>query len=137
MSREAVEVVRAVYDAAGRRDFPAVLALYHPDVEWDFSRSPVAGTLGRNVYRGHDGLRRWWGEWREAWESYQDGYDELIDAGDRVISVTVSRGRGRTSGAEIGWRQYGVWTVREGKVTRVVWLATREEALEAAAAPPQ
>jgi ketosteroid isomerase-like protein len=132
MSRENVEIVRNLYEAVARRDSEAVLALYDPDVEWDFSRSPVGGALERKVYRGHEGLRRWWGEWREAWEAYQDGYDELIDAGEHVISVTVSRGRGRTSGAELGWRQYGVWTINEGRVTRVVWLRTREEALEAA-----
>jgi ketosteroid isomerase-like protein len=131
MSRENVELVRKVYDAVGRRDFAAVLTLYHPDVEWDFSRSPAGGALGRKVYRGHEGLRRWWDEWREAWDDYQDGYDELMEAGEHVISVTVSRGRGRMSGAELGWRQYGVWTIHDGKVTRVVWLATREEALEA------
>jgi ketosteroid isomerase-like protein len=132
MSRENVEIVRRVYEGVARHDFAAVLALYDPDVEWDFSRSPVGGTLGRKVYRGHEGLRRWWGEWREAWEIYQDDYDELTDAGEHVISVTVSRGRGRASGAELGYRQYGVWTIHEGKVTRVVWLGTREEALEAA-----
>jgi hypothetical protein len=29
----------------------------------------------------------------------------------------------------------GVWTLRDGKITRVVWFATREEALEAAGLP--
>ena len=28
--------------------------------------------------------------------------------------------------------QYAVWTIRNGKVVRVVWFPTREEALEAA-----
>ena len=131
MSQENVEIVRSVYDAVARRDFGAVLALYDPDVEWDFSASPLGGALGGTIYHGHEGLRRWWREWREAWEDYEDTYDELIDAGEHVISVTVSRGRGRTSGADIGYRQYGVWTIKAGKVTRVAWLRTREEALEA------
>jgi ketosteroid isomerase-like protein len=91
--------------------------------------------LERKIYRGHEGLREWWREWREAWEDYADGYEELIDAGDHVISVTVSRGRGHASGAELGFRQYGVWTIHEGKVTRVVWLQSREEALAAAGRP--
>jgi ketosteroid isomerase-like protein len=135
MSRESVEIVRQVYDAVARRDFAAVLTLYDPDVEWDFSRSPISGALERKIYRGHEGLRQWWREWREAWDDYDDGYEELIDAGDHVVSVTVSRGRGQASGAELGFRQYGVWTIREGKVTRVVWLQSREEALEAAGRP--
>ncbi len=102
MSRQNVEIVRKVYDAVARRDFAAVTALYDQDVEWDFSASPGRAAMGGTVYHGHEGLRRWWREWREAWEDYEDAYEDLIDAGEHVISVTVSRGRGRTSGADIG-----------------------------------
>ena len=75
-----------------------------PDVEWDASQT---GTPG--------------------------GSEELIDAGKQVVSVSTMRGRGRASGAEVTSRRYsGVWTIREGRVTRVVWFPTRAEALEAA-----
>lgn len=38
------------------------------------------------------------------------------------------------SGAEVALTQMaGVWTIRDGKVVRVVWFASREEALEAVA----
>ena len=40
MSQANVELVQEIYDAVARRDRETVLALYHPDVEWDFSRSP-------------------------------------------------------------------------------------------------
>ena len=132
MSRENVELVRRVYEAVGRNDGATVLELYAPDVEWDFSRSPIAAALEHKVYRGHEGLRRWWHEWREAWDSYEDCYLELIDAGDQVISVVASRGQGRASGIEVEYKQHGVWTIRLGKVLRVAWFESREEALEAA-----
>jgi ketosteroid isomerase-like protein len=46
--------------------------------------------------------------------------------------VTV-RGRGRASGIEVEARSgAAVWTMREGKIVRVVWFPTRAEALEAA-----
>jgi ketosteroid isomerase-like protein len=45
MSQANVELVRRVYDAAARRDANAVLALYDPDVEWDWTR--VSGLFGR------------------------------------------------------------------------------------------
>jgi ketosteroid isomerase-like protein len=38
MSRENVEVVQRLFDAIGRRDSEAVLALYDPEIEWDASR---------------------------------------------------------------------------------------------------
>jgi ketosteroid isomerase-like protein len=57
---------------------------------------------------------------------------ELIDAGEQVIAVLSVRGRGRVSGIELEYRPAGVWTLRQGKVVRVVWFPTRDEALEAA-----
>jgi ketosteroid isomerase-like protein len=59
MSRENVEVVRRVYDAAGRRDTATVLSLYDPDVEWDGSRIRWAEVLpGTAKFQGHEELRR-------------------------------------------------------------------------------
>jgi ketosteroid isomerase-like protein len=71
--------------------------------------------------------------WYEAWDDLIDVCDEIVDAGDYVVSVSTMRARGRISGAEVTSRRYsGVWTIDDGRVTRVVWFATREEALEAA-----
>jgi ketosteroid isomerase-like protein len=66
------------------------------------------------------------------WEGFEDDLEELIDAGDHVISVVTSRGRGRASGVEVEWAgNAGVWTIRNGKVVRVVWFSSRKDALEA------
>ena len=132
MSQESVEVVRAVYEAVGRRDSAAVLALYDAEVEFDTARVPSVGLVGGDVYRGHDGLRRWFREWNEAWEAYGDEVEELIDAGTHVISVVKRRGRGRVSGVDVEWQYVGVWTIRDGKIVRVAWCSSRGEALEVA-----
>jgi uncharacterized protein len=131
MSEENVEIVRRVYDAAARRDTATVLALYDPDVEWDSSR--VAwGDRTRGVCRGLEDLRTFYRDWYEVWESYEDDLKELIDAGGHVVSVATGRGRGRVSGVEVETQGAGVWTIREGKIIRVVWFRTRAEALQAA-----
>jgi ketosteroid isomerase-like protein len=120
MSQENVEVVRRIYEAVASRDTATVLSLYDPDVEWDFSRGP--GIVAAGIYRGHEGLRRWFREWYAAWETLDDTNERLIDVGHHVISVSNIRGRGRTSGLEATLSDaVGVWTVREGKVVRVVW----------------
>jgi ketosteroid isomerase-like protein len=129
MSRENVEIVRRVFEATARRDRDAVLALYDSDVEWDASRTQPGLA---DVYRGHEGLSRFFREWREAWHSDEYEYDELIDAGDAVISIATQRGRGQVSGLKIARTLAGVWTIIDGKIVRVVWFPTREEALEAA-----
>ena len=135
MSEENVEIVRRVFDAVARRDSETVLSLYHPEVDFDGRRHRWAEVLGTDQARvhGHAGLRRWSRQYYEAWENLEDNVEELIDAGEHVVSIVTTRARGRASGVEVEWKQNaGVWTVREGKVVKVVWLPTREEALEAA-----
>lgn len=135
MSQENVEVIRRLYDAVARRDTVAVLALYDPEVEWHSSGSPQGELTGGTIYRGHEGLRSAFREYYEPWESIEEPYEELIDGGDRVVSVVTSRARGRASGVEVEREHFGLWTIREGKIVRVEWFSKREEALEAAGLP--
>lgn len=133
MSARNVEIVREVYEAVTRGDTAAVLAAYDPDVEWEFTRSPFRRLLKQDVYRGHEELRGFIRErYEEAWENIEDDLEELIDAGEHVVTVVTTRGRGLASGAEVDRTHAGVWTVREGKIVRVEWMGTRAEALEAA-----
>ena len=132
MSQENVEVVRRVYEASARRDSAAVLALYDPEVEIDVTHGAVGEVAGRTVHHGHEGLRTFFRAWYEAWESVEPELQDLIDAGAQVVSIEVTRGRGRASGAEVELQQYGVWTIRDGKIVRSRWFTRRQEALEAA-----
>ena len=133
MSQENVEVVRRVYEAASSRDANTVYDLYAPDVELDASRLDLAGVAGvKGISRGHDGLKKFFREWHEAWGDIDYTYDELIDAGDRVISIVTRHARGRASGIEVERPFALLWTVREGRVIRVVWFLDRDDALEAA-----
>jgi ketosteroid isomerase-like protein len=132
MSEENVEVVRRVYEASARRDSATVLALYDSEVEIDVTRGAVGEVAGRTVHRGHEGLRTFFRSWYEAWESVEADLGELIDAGENVVSIETTRARGKGSGAEVEMTQHGVWTIRDGKIVRVVWFTTREEALQAA-----
>jgi ketosteroid isomerase-like protein len=134
VSQANVEIVRHVYEAAARRDSASVLALYDPEVELDNSALAVVG-WGGGVYRGHDGLRNFFREWHEAWETVDYDFDELIDAsGEFVISVVSRRARGRASGAEVTLDLALLWTIRDERVVRVVWFSSREDALAAAEA---
>jgi ketosteroid isomerase-like protein len=133
MSRENVEIVRTVLDAVARRDSAAVLALYDPDVEMDFSQSPFADFTGQGHYDGLDAVRGAFRDWYDAWENVETDVDELIEAGEHVVSVFTYRGRGRASGVEVEWKHMaGLWTIREGKIVRVAWLRTPAQAFEAA-----
>ncbi len=134
MTQTNVEIVRRVFDAAGRRDAATVFALYDPEVEFDSTRSALPNLVaGGRVYRGHEDLQRFFRERSEHMENIEDAYEELIDAGEQVVSVVTTRARGRASGVEVVSPRYAaVWTIRGGKIVRVAWFPNRAEALEAA-----
>ena len=132
MSRENVHIVERVYDAVARRDAASVLALYDPEVEFHFSPGTLAEHVGRGgTYRGHDGLRAFDRDLRQAFTEFETTCEELIAAGDQVVSVSRYRARGRGGIQVDGPLQFGVWTIRDGKIVRTAWFATRDEALEA------
>jgi ketosteroid isomerase-like protein len=133
MSLKNVQVVRRIYEASAGRDAETVLALYDPEVEWDGSRHRWAEVMdGEPKWKGHAALRRFFQTYYEMWEGFEFDIEELLDAGENVVSVVTSRARGRSSGVVVEWtEQVAVWTIRDGRVVRVVWLPSREDALEA------
>jgi ketosteroid isomerase-like protein len=67
------------------------------------------------------------------WEDFRLTPEELIDADDHVFAAVRMSGRGRGSGAEAEMQLFAVWTLREGKVSRMTGgYRDRGEALEAA-----
>ena len=93
MSRENVELVRRLWDAAERRDSPTVFAFYDPAIIWE--SAVVGGPLevsGR--YEGHDGVRRFFRSWLESFEGYQAQAETFIEAGNRVLVGYRVSGRG-------------------------------------------
>jgi len=84
-------------------------------------------------YRGHEGFRKWLLEdWASAWESYSFEAEQLVDAGDIVVSAFTLIARGKGSGVETRRRNATVNTVKNGRITRVEYYTTEEEALAAA-----
>jgi uncharacterized protein len=127
MSQANVEVVRRALEAFARRDNEAIFLLYDPEVE-------ISHVVLGGVYRGFDGVRAFFRDWLAAWDEYRMEVDEYIDAGDDVIAVIHTWGRGKQSGVPVEARRAHVWTVRDGKVWRLRIYATKAEALKAVGA---
>jgi len=98
-----------------------------PDAEIDMSRR----VFNPEIYRGFEGWARLNRELREVWAEWRVTAERLIDVGDRVISIETIRGRGRGSGAETEGRFASIWTLQDGRVTRVEIGLDVEEALRA------
>jgi ketosteroid isomerase-like protein len=127
MSKQNIEIVRAATEAFGKGDLDAALKDASADFEYDLSR---ANGPFRGVY-GLDETRRMMREFTESWESVDYASDEIIDAGEHVVTTTTMRFQGR-GGIDVQARPAFVWTIREGKLSRICMYQERDDALEAA-----
>jgi ketosteroid isomerase-like protein len=106
------------------------------EVRWDLI-DPDIDIVDHDIpdadnYRGHAGLRKWLQDWGSAWESWEVEAGELIDADGFVVAVFTMVARGKGSGASTRRRNATVNTVRNGRVSRIDYYTTEEEALAAA-----
>jgi ketosteroid isomerase-like protein len=129
MSQENVEIVRRGYAALAEEGVEAVLAFTDPQFE---ATTPSSLASEPDTYRGHEGVRRFFGSFGGAMEGvYLEG-QEFTSAGDKVLVDTKLHARGRTTGIETEQRAFLVWTLRDGMVTSVETFAEQGQALEAA-----
>jgi ketosteroid isomerase-like protein len=90
--------------------------------------------LAVDSYRGFDGVRRFWGEFLSAWETYRVETLQFDDAGDQVAVVVHIVGR--THELEVDETRSSLLTVREGRVVRVQSFADPDGARQAAGLLP-
>jgi ketosteroid isomerase-like protein len=127
MSKENVEVVRAIYDAYARGDLRAAFEHFHDDIEW-FGPPDVSSS---GFAQGHEGVRHSLDTWLGAWEEHHFELRDLHDARDQVLAAGWQRGRGKGSGVEVSEEIFSVWTLRSAKVVRQRMFRDRAQALEA------
>jgi ketosteroid isomerase-like protein len=129
MSQENVEIVLAALDAWNRRDVNAAMSLIQEDVELHLIGG-FADVIGRE-FKGREAVVRFWRDFVGAVGGELD-LEAAHDAGDRVVTIATIRGAGETSGIPVENRFGQVWSLREGKVSRMDSYYDASDALEAA-----
>jgi ketosteroid isomerase-like protein len=124
-----VERVHRAYEAWNRDHFEAVRELLHPEVEWH-SSGLFAGL--EPVNHGHEGVRRWWRQLKEPWESFTIEVRRELERGGTVITDVRFRAVGRESGVEVDLPFAHVFEFEDGLVVRYRSFGSLEEALAAA-----
>jgi len=122
-----LDLVRSICTAWEGGDFGSA-EWAHPDIEYVIADGPSPGR-----WKGLAGMTMAARAALSAWESYRVEADEsrVLDE-ERVLVLFNRRGRGKTSGLELGhMRSKGanLFHVRDGKVNRLVFYWDRERAL--------
>lgn len=124
-----VERVRRAYEAWNRDDFEAIRAYLHPAVEWH-SSGLFPGL--EPVSHGHEGVRRWWRQLKEPWETFTIEVQREFERGDTVVTDVRFRAVGRESGVEVNLPFAHVFEFQDGLVVRYRSYGALDEALAAA-----
>jgi ketosteroid isomerase-like protein len=124
---DAVQLLKLVSDAAGRRDLGAITALYAPDGVWDLS------PIGMGTFEGHAAIRGFMEDWFGSYEEWEREAEELLDVGNGVaFAVWLQRGRPGGSSGEVRLRYAAVLLCEAGKIARVTNYTDIDEARGAA-----
>ncbi len=111
MSAENVELHRRLYWALNGGDKAVMVSLCDPSIE---VRS-VFAAVGGAVFEGHDGVRMWLRDLKEALgEEYRVEPEAFFDLGEQTLVFAVLHGRGEQSGVQVAMPAFAVATWRDG-----------------------
>jgi len=130
VSQENVEIVREVMALMNEPRGPVrnreLLSRFAPDVVIDMTRR----VFNPDIYEGHAGLRRLGEDVAAVWSDFRIEPERVFDAGHRVVVIETRRGRGVGSDVEVNQRSAVIWTIRDGRITRMETDLDPNEALE-------
>ncbi len=127
MSRDTLELARRVLALLGDGNYAALVETSDPEVEW---HSFFAQLGEGGVYRGHEGMRRYIDDLREAWELVRADIDDALAVGDVAVLVGRIHYRGKGSGIETETPAGWVLEFRGAKVIRFQAFRDPERALK-------
>jgi ketosteroid isomerase-like protein len=127
-----VELTRAAYLALNRGDVDWLVEHSDPRVEMHFR-----GVAGEPVlYQGTTGLRDYFRDIAEIWDSVEYMPEHIRDLGDRTFTVLRRRMRGKTNGLTLEDTVACVCALRDGVVAQIWAYRDIDEALADARLDP-
>jgi hypothetical protein len=126
MSQENVELHRRAAEAFNARDVEAFITHLHPSVEYHSAMTVPGGA----AYHGHDGVRRYFRDFGDAWgKEFLVEPEAFFDLGQETLLFYVVHGRGQQSGAEVAMEGGQVCSWRDGLMVYGKAYVHREDAL--------
>jgi ketosteroid isomerase-like protein len=125
--KENVELHRSAVDAFHARNVEAFIACLDPSIEYHSAITVPGGA----VYHGHDGVRKYFADFKDAWgDEFRVEPEAYFDLGDRTMMFYLVRGRGQQSGADVAMPGAQVCTWREGLMVYGKAYVHRQDALK-------
>jgi ketosteroid isomerase-like protein len=121
-----VEIVGAGFDAWNRGDLEVWLAMGDPRIVF---RTGGIFPDFEPVYRGHDGMRSFWHQLREPWDSLRAQIERVDEHHDALV-VWLRFFAEAADAPPVTLPVITAFQLRDGLITRMCTAATPDEALE-------
>jgi ketosteroid isomerase-like protein len=128
MPSENVQIAQQAIAAFNRVDVGLFASFTTPDFEWSPSMVAVEG----EVFRGREGVERYFASLGAAWDAFVIVDDGFRDLHDVVVMLGGLQGRGRGSGVPVDAALGMVFDFRDAKISRIRGFLDHAEALRAA-----
>ena len=129
LERANCDVIRDYFEAANRREFDTVMAVYADDVVMVIPADWLVG----GTFEGKEAVGRWFGDWYRTFDGGPHFEPLRIEGvGDAVVLSAQARSRGGMSGVELESTYHYVFRLREGKIAHLQFYGDWAQALAAA-----
>src|ERR1700740_91437 len=123
-----VDLVRQMFEAFAQGGFAAVGGFIDAEFEMRLMPGHPQGT----TFRGPDAAKAMT-DFMRSFEGFRAEAESFIDAGgERVVVAVRERARPRGGSVELDQRFGALYTLHDGKITRMEWFDSFEQALAAA-----
>jgi ketosteroid isomerase-like protein len=109
---EAADLVRKATDCLNKGDVDGWVQLFSPRIRFQ----DVPEIPGSRLYEGKDGVRKWAEGVLDVSDDLHFTMDSIEERGDAVLLEASIDMTGSSSGAQVGWRVWSVWRIREGLI---------------------
>jgi len=124
-----VDIVRSGYEHfAATGDIRVDIVA--PGFVWDMSQ--FRGWPEEQMYEELEGTREFLRAWAQSWDDWEVELESLHEAGEQVLALVRQRGRSKATGLPVEMSFAQLWTLRDGRETRMVMYADRVEAMRIA-----
>ena len=112
-----VEIVKQGYQHFAAGNIEAVLALFHPEMEWDECQG-FPYISGDGIFIGPAAIaQNVFAKIPENFDGFHVDARELFGSGDKVVMVGHYKGVYKETGKEFKANATHVWTIKDGKAT--------------------
>jgi ketosteroid isomerase-like protein len=125
------DAMRRSIGAYNAGDLDGLVAMAHPDIEWEVAPEHPAST----THRGVDAVVAYHEDWRNTLDDLRLDIQKITENGDSVVAVCSIRGKGSESGADVEVVIAFLTTFRDGQAIRVEEFLDPEEAMRALESP--